>query len=852
MDKFGLKILQWNCRGIYRKLPEFKRFIFSMDRPPEVIILQETHLVDTYSPSLPNYKLFRQDKSIRSGGLAIFVHGNLPVTPIDISPSPRIELQALKICNIYIYNVYIQPTTRLEDSDLNFLNNLPPRTIVLGDFNAHHQCWSTRDNLTSNQRGQKIYECIEQNRLVLMNTSRPTQINLSANTVSRWSLLDLTLVTSDVASRCETVVTDQLIGSDHCIIITTVNSRVQISETETRKWSIGKANWKEFSRLVDINLTSGVDLELDIEEMNSKITRSIISAAETTIPRSRNIGKIPVPWWNVNCERAIKRKRAAFMKMKRTFNFDDVIDFKRKRAECRRTIQSAKRQFWEKFCASLDMRANAKRVWRVAKSLNGVTNSSSIPSLSLDNQVIITEDKSKADALAEVFKQTSGSANYVPNAMTNYVVDTILESGEDCLEMDDPINRLFSLAELQAAISSRKNSSPGQDNICYPMLKHLSRDTLNRLLDLYNSSWTKGTTPTDWGHSIIVPILKNGKDPSSPTSYRPISLTSHLGKVMEVMVAMRLRWFLETRNLLHTSQSGFRHKRSTLDHILRLHDTVYKAFINGGSVMAVFLDIAKAYDTVWRDGLLTKLYQLGIRGIMLRWIRSMISNRTFQVRIGNKFSDEARLENGIPQGSVISPLLFAVMVNDLPEEISTDNGLFADDVAFWESGTSISRLLNSAQSTLNKINEWCLRWGFNISKTKSVALLFTKKRKIPPLRLYLDASLIQFVDQFKYLGVIFDRKLSYKDHIEYVAAKCARRINLLKMISGTLWGASKKTLLILYRTLIRPVLDYGMPAYFFAPKCHLEKLEKNSKPILAYLLWWYEQHTNLHTTGILW
>ena len=107
-----------------------------------------------------------------------------------------------------------------------------------------------------------------------------------------------------------------------------------------------------------------------------------------------------------------------------------------------------------------------------------------------------------------------------------------------------------------------------------------------------------------------------------------------------------------------------------------------------------------------------------------------------------------------------------------------------------------------------------------------MALLFTKKRKIPPLRLYLDASLIQFVDQLKYLGVIFDRKLSYKDHIEYVAAKCARRINLLKMISGTLWGASKKTLLILYRTLIRPVLDYGMPAYFLRQNVTWKSLKK--------------------------
>ena len=117
------------------------------------------------------------------------------------------------------------------------------------------------------------------------------------------------------------------------------------------------------------------------------------------------------------------------------------------------------------------------------------------------------------------------------------------------------------------------------------------------------------------------------------------------------------------------------------------------------------------------------------------------------------------MENGIPQGSVISPLLFAVMVNDLPLAIKSDHGLFADDCAFWESGDSISDLLKSTQSTLNEISEWCSKWGFSISKTKSVAMLFTRKRKTRPLLLNIDGSCISFVEKSRYLGIIFDRNL---------------------------------------------------------------------------------------------
>ena len=184
----------------------------------------------------------------------------------------------------------------------------------MGDFNAHHLSLSTSANRISNQRGLKLAESFDKNCLVLLNYSHPTGINLSTNAIYRWSLLDLTLASRDIASKCETHVTDTLLGSDHFIIITTVNSKVTRSSPMPRKWSFDKANWKKFSVLVDTHLENNIHSidETDTEALNLKITSSIITAAQNTIPKSKFVGKKPVPWWNHDYDRVVRRKKICF------------------------------------------------------------------------------------------------------------------------------------------------------------------------------------------------------------------------------------------------------------------------------------------------------------------------------------------------------------------------------------------------------------------------------------------------------------------------------------------------------------------------------------------------------------
>ena len=174
-----------------------------------------------------------------------------------------------------------------------------------------------------------------------------------------------------------------------------------------------------------------------------------------------------------------------------------------------------------------------------------------------------------------------------------------------------------------------------------------------------------------WLHSIIVPLHKPNKPTNLPSSYRPISLTSHFCKLMERMVTVRLRWYLKSNNMLKQYQSTFRERRRPLDHLLRLHDTVHKVLANQRSVLAVFLDIVKTYDLVYKDILLIKLLKLGVNGFMLNFIAAFLTNRSFQVRISSAHSQVKHLHNGIPQESVLSPLLFPVKINDLPTYLNS-------------------------------------------------------------------------------------------------------------------------------------------------------------------------------------
>ena len=224
-----------------------------------------------------------------------------------------------------------------------------------------------------------------------------------------------------------------------------------------------------------------------------------------------------------------------------------------------------------------------------------------------------------------------------------------------------------------------------------------------------------GILPKAWKHAIILPIAKPGKDSSVPSNYRPISLTNVLCKTMEKLVTNRLTWYLESNDLLNNAQTGFRKGRSTVDQVIKLQDRINKYIRNKGYSLGVFLDFEKAYDMLWRPGLLNKLKSMHINGCMFQWIIDFVSERIFQVSVGAQRSTTRCLKNGTPQGSVISPILFLIMINDMKtksDDVSLS--LFADDSATYNHGHDVDLLIKQMQKTLDGIQQWCDEWGFKL------------------------------------------------------------------------------------------------------------------------------------------
>ena len=442
------------------------------------------------------------------------------------------------------------------------------------------------------------------------------------------------------------------------------------------------------------------------------------------------------------------------------------------KTESKTTLKKAQKDCWEDFISKLNHKTSSKEVWDMIRKFRG-KRSEPITCLKTNDQ-IITNDRDKAQLLAQHYADTSKSENYDPKFQNiKKIQDNIYKEAKPHMEEDNEhnLNRLFTQFELNRALQGKKNTAPGADTISYEMLKQLPPSSKAELLNLINLSWVVGELPSDWKVATIIPIKKPLKDKTNPSSYRPISLTSAFCKIMETMIAFRLNSYIERNNLISNNQSGFRKHRSTIDQLVRLSSEINMAFMENKAVGAIFLDLEKAFDLMWSTGTLVKLNKIGINGHMLNWIQHFLKGRKIQVRLGENISDIFDLENGSPQGGVLRPTLFNVIMNTLPEALNDLEGIslsqFADDGAIWTKHSSAELAVKKLQKALDVIEAWCTYWGFKISPDKTKAIIFSRKikdAKTDSFRLTLNGKTLDFVDKVTFLGLTMDRKHMEASH----------------------------------------------------------------------------------------
>ena len=542
----------------------------------------------------------------------------------------------------------------------------------------------------------------------------------------------------------------------------------------------------------------------------------------------------------------IKLKRTCRRKFQRSHSTEDKVELNRLTAKVRLEINKFKGDRWKSFCSSLNcFRSSDSKLWKAINSIDN--NEAKFRTTKLrDEQGNLTSNTTE---VADIF------ANHMEKVFSSTVVRNFNEANFN--KINEAIPTLFSSMEneiplpqvspldIKTAIRSEIGSrgAPGEDQITNKALKHLPPSYHESIANIFNSSIKLGYVPKAWKNATIVMIPKPKKDHSLAGSHRPISLLRTLSKLLERVINSQVVKWLDANNIINPAQAGFRKGRQTKDQILRLIQDGIEAFNKRQHLGAVFIDIEKAFDNVWIDGLLYKLDGLKIPNYLGRWIQSYLKERSFQIKCMETLSSRRPIQSGVPQGSVLGPVLFLIFFNDIckpPHPREPSEALFADDVALWVASSSFKVIQLRLQKRLDEVEKWMNDWRTILSVEKTELSLFNKAGRLydDKVKLSYNGRAIKTVRNFKFLGVTLDPSLSLHNHAKIIQERAQRRINMLRRIRGRDWGASPKLILTTYKVLIRPIIEYAPFTILLMSESNQTLLQRIQNAAIRVSMYW--------------
>ena len=504
-----------------------------------------------------------------------------------------------------------------------------------------------------------------------------------------------------------------------------------------------------------------------------------------------------VPNWNTELEEASKSLREARRKFKHNSNYSNGEELKEKR-DLFKDLLSESASTWIRNQLEQLGHKKRKEFWKYHKRIFK-DKFENIGIVRNKNGEILCDPKSISQEFRKTFfegRHLEGKDFHDWQPSVDYTIP----------ELRHELDRDFSIVELSDALRKCRSSSFDNDMIHVTMLKKLGANMKNLLLFLFNTCWITSTWP--WNISRITLIKKPGKKSYEQcSSYRPLSISSHVGKLFERMISARLRLYFETHNILDEEQEGFRTHRSTIRSLYRMHLVLEEAKRSKNPTALLNIDLEKAFDSIWVQGLLYKLESVNVPHRLLCIISSFLSNRKGFIDINGHYTDLFDIKVGLPQGSVLSPLPFIFYLSDFLSEVDV-KFKFADDSSAIISSCNTNTLHSDLQAICSNIEFWCKKWRMVVNGSKTELLLLNcLADNIEPI--LLNGEQCKTKQTTKSLGLTIDINLTYRENTSIASTKASISWRLLTSKCTNRWGLSIPTQVFLYKTIIRPQLLYA-------------------------------------------
>ncbi|KAL1447126.1 hypothetical protein WDU94_003498 [Cyamophila willieti] len=820
-----LNILTWNARGLKSKLSELMFLI--QNKGIDIACIQETKLTSETKLFVENYTIIRKDRiklqnKYIGNGLAIIIRKEINykrITTVNTN-TEKLESLGIQIKNnhnnpINIFSIHAT-AAKLNFPDLDLLSNNDTPTIIAGDFNAKHRTW---DPVQENQNGKKLAKYADKRNVTIYAPEEPTRIPDRRSDPP--AIIDL-FVTKGITNVNEVTTLNDL-GSDHNPVLLELNHHHD--SASTLHYNYEAADWDKFSNHLCQYKPTYNDIPIPIhgiEEEIMELTKTIKESMDRAIPKKATKPKSIQLTERIKTLMNLRNRARVRWQKYRNLEYKSVINKLSRRIQYE--IQVLKNKLVDDEIKKLSTRDNT--LWKNIKKFK--SQATKIDYLTASNQRTETNQEI-TEALATNYENVHKTTKEIRDPHTDLEVAQSIRHLENTNGDENEYEDLYTTKnELKTIIKDVKNKkAPGEDNIQGIILKKVPDNILEVLVDVLNSSIRWNHFPKTWKNGIIIPIKKPKKDPHLPSSYRPISLLPILGKIFEKVILTRIQ---KTDKLLQNEQFAFRKGHSTCHQLTRVVQDIATNMTRKIPTTMVLLDIEKAFDCVWHDGLIHKLKKTGINTILVKIIASYLTDRTFQVRYLNKLSSKRMIDAGVPQGSILGPTLFAMYIADLPTTPGTKTALFADDTAIYISGKPNSRAGLILQAHLDKLEKYYRSWKIKINATKTEGIIFSNRNHIKMTNykkeLKFQNAEITWKKEVKYLGCVLDSKLTWRKHIDYATSKAISGIHVLFKLINKKSKLDPKLKTLLYKVMIVPVLTYATPTWLSAAPTNMVKLQK--------------------------